>query len=306
MSKEVEYEDLDDPIDNSDLGDRGDDFESDEDDEIEEDEDSPVEDEEEDEEDPVDEEEEEEVIEEKIPRSRLNQVIRQREEARERTAWLEAQLEKLISNQTKEEPKAVEVPKYDFARAEEEYITLILEGDVAKASALRKEINAAQQLETKALINEIKNSASVEAKKESSSLLLEDKFNSLVETYETKYPFLDTSSKDYNEEAVDTVNTLLAGYVAAGKSKFEGLQLAIKKVAPLYTKDEVVPTKPSLGNKRKVEAGKKAAQAANSQPTKTKSVSTKAVDRETVNVTKMSDRDFAKLTDSEKRILRGD
>jgi len=36
---------------------------------------------------------------------------------------------------------------------------------------------------------------------------------------EVKYPYLNFKDKAYNEEAVDTVNTLLAGYVAAGKSK---------------------------------------------------------------------------------------
>jgi len=71
---------------------------------------------------------------------------------------------------------------------------------------------------------------------------------------ESKHPFLDHKSKSYNEEAVDTVNTLLAGYIAAGKGKVESLQLAISKVVPLYTKKEV---KTSIGEQRKVDAGKK-------------------------------------------------
>lgn len=304
MAKQEDYDDLDDPIEEENLEDRGDDFEEDEED-IEEGEED-VESEEDSEEDVEEEdpEEEEEIESPKIPRSRFNQVIKQREEAKERNAWLEAQLEKLIQKQTeviqREEPKI----SYDFATAENKYISLIIEGEVAEATKLRAEIDKARKDEMMGIIKEIKDSAEDNAKKQSSVLVEQEKFNNLVENFESKYKFLNADSKEYNEEAVDTVNTLLAGYVAAGKSKSEGLRLAVQKVAPLYTK--VIETKPTLGNKRKIESGKKAAQAANSQPARTKSVSTKSIDRETVDVSKMSERDFAKLTPKEKSILRGD
>lgn len=302
----TDYEDLEEVTPEEEELDRGDDYDQDE--SIDEDEET-VDDESEESDIDLDEEEEEEINESpkeiKIPKSRLDEVIRQREEAKERSLWLEAQLEKLINNQQRSpEPTKPAEPSYNFDEAEEKYVNLIIEGETQKASKLRAEIDRARQNELKELIAEITEKATSRAKSESATVLAEEKFQDLVVNFENKYKFLDADADDYNEEAVDTVNTLLAGYVAAGKSKAEGLKLAVNKVAPLYVK--AAETKQSLGNKRKVEAGKKAAQAANSQPLKTKSVSTRQVDKETVNVSKMSEREFNQLTEKEKRILRGD
>lgn len=316
----IEYEDLDETNEEQENLDRGDFLEDEElDDQDDSEDDEGLEDD--DESDPSDEEEdtEEEQDEDeglqkvaKIPKSRLDEVIRQREEARERNAWLEEQLEKLINaNLTKVEKEEVKEStklSYDFDSAEENYIALILEGETAKAIKLRREIDNARAEEYKEMLQTITEKATTQAKSESNAAIEAEKFNTLISNFENKYKFLDYESDDYNEEAVDTVNTLLAGYVAAGKSKPEALKLAVSKVAPLYEKvsDKKVNTQPTLGNKRKVEAGKKAARAANSQPAKTKSVSTRAVDAETIRVDKMSEKDFSKLTAKEKSILRGD
>lgn len=253
-----------------------------------------------------DEEEESPKKQTRVPKSRLDEVIRQREEARDRSAWLEEQLEKLIANQTAQQKKEQQAPPestYDFDAAEEAYINLIIEGDTAKAAKLRQEITREQNKQFQSLLADIENKAVNKAKGESTAHLESERFLSAIESMEVKYPFLDNHSKQYNEEAVDTVNTLLAGYVAAGKTKVEALNLAVKKVVPMY---EVKVTKPSLGTQRKTEAGKKAAQAAKQQPAKTKSSTTKSVDMNTVNVAKMSEKDFSKLSAKEKSILRGD
>ena len=297
-----DYEDLN----NTDeLEDRGDNFEVDDEDQDE------LEDSEELDDDEVDEEGDEEEIEEeelpkniKVPKSRLDEVIKQREEAKERSAWLEAQLEKLIARETQVQQAPKEVrPAYNYDEAEEQYIQLVIEGETAKAAKLRAEINSNRDLDLKALIAEVTKETTSKVKSESSQVIEEERFSTLIDSFENKYKFLNADSKEYNEEAVDTVNTLLAGYVAAGKTKSEALKLAVNKVAPLYVK--TVDTKQTLGNKRKVEAGKKAVEAAKSQPSKTKSVSTKQ-DFDKIDVSKMSEKDFAKLTDKEKRILRGD
>lgn len=302
-----DYIDLDEDETIDELNDRGDDYE-DEDEDIEEDEEV-EEDSEEVEEDEEDEEVEETPVKEpRIPKSRLDEVIAQREDARERNLWLEAQLEKLINqSQQSVQAKAIEPEQtYDFAKAEEDYVSLVIEGEIGKAAQLRAKIDSERQKEFKRLISDIKESSAEESKKASSDIIEQQRFDTLIENFESKYKFLNTESKEYNEEAVDTVNTLLAGYVAAGKSKSEGLRLAVQKVAPLYEKEVIKDTKQSLGNKRKVEAGKKAAKASVSQPSKTKSTSTRASDAEVTNVSKMSERDFSKLTEKEKRILRGD
>jgi len=302
--------------------DRGDVFEGSED-EVEELEDVIIDDDEEEEEDleqeeeELEEQDEEEYEEEeeevapkkspKIPKARLDEVIRQREEAKDRNYWLEQQLEKLIAaqerqNQTVQETKVV-IPEYDFEGAEEKYISLVIEGEVAQATKLRKEITAKQQEQFLALINGVEANAANKAKSESSSYIEAERFKIAIESMEVKYPYLNFKDKAYNEEAVDTVNTLLAGYVAAGKSKTEALQLAITKVRPLYEKKV---SKPSPADERKIAAGKKAAAASKQQPTKTKSSNSRTSDGGIPNIQKMGEKEFSKLTAKEKSILRGD
>jgi hypothetical protein len=297
--------------------DRGDFFEGSDEDEVEELENEEVESEEDDEESEGDDEESEEEVEEeeevvvpkkepRIPKSRFDEINNRMKEANERNLWLEEQLEKLINQSAQSSkqvaPKEPDLPKYDYDTAEEEYINLIIGGDIAKATKLRNEINNYRQQDLQALISGIKSEASDNAKSQSSQLLEKERFENSIATMESKYPFLNNNNKAYNEEAVETVNTLLAGYLASGKGKVESLQLAIKKVLPLYEK---AGTKVSLGDQRKTEAGKKAAQASKQQPTKAKS-STRTSDMGLVNINKMSDRDFSKLTAKEKSILRGD
>ena len=315
----IEYEDLDEVREEDQDEDRGDYVEDEElEDQDDSEDDASLEDD--DESGDVDEEEDEEELEEveetkpqnkiKIPKSRLDEVIRQREEAKERNAWLEEQLEKLINaNLNKvEQAKAEEqkAPVYDFDAAEEKYITLILEGETAQASKLRREIDVAKSAEYKQMIDSLADTMSKQVKTENDTVVEEGRFNTLIENFENKYKFLDYEAEEYNEEAVDTVNTLLAGYVAAGKSKSEALRLAVTKVAPLYIKTVDKKQVQSLGNQRKVEAGKKAAKAAKAQPARTKSVSTRQVDSDATDVKRMSDRDFSKLTAKEKSVLRGD
>lgn len=250
----------------------------------------------------------------KVPKSRLDEVIAQREEARKRiedaenrSLWLEEQLEKLINQSITPKETKVEKPAdppYDYDTAEEKYIALVIEGEVAKATKLRQEINAARQKETLSLIQQIKESALESSKTESTKAIEDRAFGTLVSNMESKYQFLDSKSESYNEEAVDTVNTLLKGYVASGVSKTEALKKAISKVVPMYVK-EPKPTKPSLGKERTTEAGKKAADAARKQPVIKSSSSTTSKPPVT-SVAKLSDKEFSALTDREKRILRGD
>lgn len=290
--------------------DRGDNFESDE--EVEESEEEVENEDEEPEEDETEAVEEPPKKQNRVPKSRLDEVISQREEAKERNLWLEAQLEKLIAASEKKEstnkPEVI-LPQYDFDGAEENYINLVIEGDIKAALKLRNEINNARKAETLALIDSIEEKANKKASSISSQAIDDQKFEVLIENFESKYPFLNADSDSYNEEAIDTVNTLLAGFRAAGKTKSEALSLAVKKVAPLYEKaiKQIVPEKKTLGQKRATTANKTAVKAAKSQPTKVKStVSNSQVDLGTISISKLSEKEFYKLTEKEKKLLRGD
>lgn len=312
----MSYEDLEDE--NFEELDRGNDFTSDEDEDVEDQEEQEEEQEQEDEEE-LEEGEEEEIEEEveepkkkdiKIPKGRLDKALRQRDEWRDRSAWLEEQLEKLIEKETRRtsvQEQTPPEPEYDFDAAEEGYANLLIEGETAKAAKLRREIDSERQKEIKRLISQVKAESLQEASQKSSAAIEEEKFQTRISNYENKYPFLDAESDDYNEEAIDTVNTLMSGYIAKGNSKSEALRKAVEKVVPLYKIEDKKPVKDkTIGQTRKEEAGKKAAQASKSQPSKTKSSSSTQIDTTKINVKSMSEKDFAKLTPRELKLLRGD
>lgn len=300
-----EYEEIENEENEEDEVDRGDlVIESDED---EEDEDE-VNEEDEGQENEVDDEEEEDSSEEnvKIPKARLDEVIAQREAQKDRVQWLEDQLETLI-NQKKEPVAQVETPPkeaYNFTEAEEQYANLLIEGETGKAAALRSTIDSARKDEFAEMIKTIKEESVTEATSKSTEAIEQDKFDALIGNFENKHDFLDADSDNYNEDAVETINTLLSGYMASGKSKTEALKLSVKKVVPMY--DTTPPAKKVLGDTRKTKALKKAAKASNSQPAKSSSKGLSDTDPETVDLVNMSERAYNKLTAKEKKILRGD
>lgn len=254
-----------------------------------------------------DEENEEEVDNQRIPRSRLNQVIKQRDEEKQRTLWLEQQLERLIEKQDVKEVKeeVSKAPEYDFVEAEEKYIDFILEGETKKASSLRNEIDKARTEQWDYKFKNIEEKAKKTAKAESSASIEDDRFDSLIENYENKYSFLNLDSDDYNEEAVETVNTLMAGYQANGKPKSQALKAAIVKVVPMFTKENPSPPKKGLGDRKKT-TRKRNAKASQQQPAKTSGKKAINRDLDELKVSTLSDKDFDSLSEKEKKILRGD
>jgi hypothetical protein len=237
----------------------------------------------------------------RIPKHRLDQEIAKRKAAAEnfereraRSAWLEEQLTKLLEKGTKtEEPL---LPPYDFDAAEEKFNDLLLEGNVKEAAALRKEIREKEREYFKELANSIREEAVQKATNE----IAESKFNVLVENFESKYPFLNASSKDFNKEAVDTVNTFMAGYMAQGKSKAEALKIAVSKVAPLYEAE-----KPK-GKDRTIEARKKNVDASRKQPPNNRISRSAGRDVNALDVSKLTEKQLKELTPREIAKLRGD
>lgn len=308
------------------LKDRGDEFvpetEEDEDDELlddeedellEEDDEDKSDDEESDDEDDDDDEEDEDIDEEdddedegdepRIPKSRLDQVIAQREEERRNNEWLKEQLEAVL--QGKKEQEVVEEedlpPTYDFDAAEIKYAEALLEGEVEEAAKIRREINKASSEERDYQIKQAKRSAADEAVSTTADSLDQRRFEGLLNQYISEHDIFNDKSKGYNEKAVGMANRLMTSYVAEGNTRSEALALAVEEVLPLFEKEE----KPKASTRSKT-ARKKAARASNSQPPSTQGKSTGRKSAGKANIEKMSDRAFKKLTAREKAQLRGD
>ena len=247
----------------------------------------------------------------KIPLSRLNQVIAQRDENKDRIAWLEAQLEKTIDSRQAPEIKEVapEV-EFDFGEAEVKYANLILEGENGEAAKLRSSI---RKEELKSFQKEIE-ASSVESARQTKAVLDERDFEALVSTLETKYPFFDSSHDEYNEEAVDMVNSLMSGYMSDGKTvSTAALQKAVKKLAPMFTattedvkSDGGTKKGPSDKSKGRATKARKAAVATiKGQPSKLKGTKGQQ-DLGDVEVGNLTEKQFAGLSLKELKALRGD
>ena len=271
------------------------------------------EEEEEAEEEPEEEEEAEEEVEEedgnqRIPRSRLNQVIQQRDEEKQRSAWLEDQLETLIKQRQApevEEP-AETLVEYDFDSSESKYIELVLEGSIDDAGKLRREINTERDKIYSDQLASVKSSLSEEVKTSSAATAQDAKFEDFLDDTFSSKGYLDDASDDYNEQAVQMANRLMVGYMQEGVGKLDALDQAVKDIEPIFEKP-----KESLGkktSKRATEARKKASAADDNQPpsTERRSSSKSARDLDEVNIGKMSEKDFNSLTKKELAVLRGD
>jgi hypothetical protein len=258
-------------------------------------------------EDEEEEEEVEEVEEEEVEPSkddlRFTQLMEQVEASRERNAWLEDQLSKLIAKDTT--TKVIEPLKelYPFEAKEEEYVNLIIEGEIAKATKLRSQIDNARTTELLAAIRGESKVAAEAALRETQSLIENEKFSKTVEILEEKHPFFNPDHKSYNAEAVDTANSLMNGFIAKGDSKVEALKKAVARILPFY--GETVSTK-GLGGERKSAAGKVAADASNRQPPKSGSVKGESTTLKTKPLSAYTDKEFAALTNAELKALRGD
>ena len=236
-----------------------------------------------------------------VPKERLDEV-------RQREIKLQEQLDKVLAallekEQSAKKEKEIETPAYDFDAAEEEYISMVIEGETQKASAKRREINQALEAKMKAMLSQSQQKDE-DVKKAIRAEMEEKDFHSLVTAFETQYSFLNPESKRHNEEAVETVNTLMRGYMAGGDSKTKALEKAVKKTVLMYDQ-EAKPVKKSIGQERKEQANKKAIATSKSQPM-VKSSSKSNIDLTKVNPKDIKDKDLFSLSKDELRRMRGD
>lgn len=310
--EELELLDDDEDIEDEESDDESEDVSEDDDDDSEDDDDDSEDgsedgSEDDDEEDEDDDEDDEDESEQRIPKGRLNQVLRQRDEERERVRWLEEQLEVLIRGKGVEDEDDVEEedagpPEYDFDEAEAKYIELILEGEVKDATALRKEINKARDELYNYQIDTARKAAKNDAVTETSNSLDEARFNTLLTGYVEEFDFLNDKSKAYNEKAVVMANKLMASYMAEGKTKSQALKAAVEDVTPLFEKPKAKPS----ATERTKEARKKAARASKTQPPSLKGTGKASRTIKPSDIGKMSEKIYNSLTAKEKAKLRGD
>jgi len=259
------------------------------------------------------------TVPEMIPKNRFDEALRKHDTEREARIRAEERariLEEQIAGQQKpgagKQGDPDTSPEFDFDAKEEEYANLLMEGDTKAAAAVRREINT-----------ELRRQAEADAEKYADQRILareaERDFKAAVtESYE-KYPFLDSKSEARNADAIGDVVEWRDLYISKGDTPAQALRKAVAKVGPIYETQagdgdggEQQSTEQQLQQKlkaRRAAALRRNAEAAANQPPPTGDMG--AGNRGgkggmKVDVATMSEEDFEKLPESEKKRLRGD
>lgn len=249
-----------------------------------------------------------------IKYQRFAKVVDERNELRAENERLKKEAEgKGEKAKEGEGAKEKEQPAFDEDAKEREYLEKLAAGDDEGALAVRKEINA-----------HLKASAKAEALQETQEVLtkaeLEREFNKAVKQVKKEHPWLDENSPEADEDSIDMVVALRDQAIRKGKAPHEALKDAVARVAKVRPKGDADGDDKDGGDgkdgddsKAGSEADRKAAaiqrgvDANNAQPpANAGGKGDRAARTSQLDIENMSEADFDKLPDAEKRRLRGD
>lgn len=226
-----------------------------------------------------------------IPRERYNQVNAEKKAWQERAEALQAQLQSVNQQQVQQDQQQI---PYDFDEAEERYLNAMMEGESDLAKSIRREIR--QQEEA---LFVAKASAALEQEKSRKSV--EQNLSALIADAYVNYPVLNPDSDTYNQGLVEKINRLQAAYIREGHTADAALKSALDDFMGEPIRQQ------QSGNKGNADAMRRNADAANRQPPMLSQAGIGDRARAaSLDVSKMSEEEFAALPDKEKRRLRGD
>lgn len=224
----------------------------------------------------------------RIPKSRFDEVNERRKAAERRLKELEER-----------EKEAEQGVDFDFDAKEAEFMEAVLDGDKDKALAIRREIRAAERA-----IIEQQTARTSAATREQTKAELE--LQQAIDEAKSTYPAFDDASEAYSQDLTDEVLELFNGYVAQKYAPAVAMRKATRIVAKLHDlgapseaeAEEAPAPKASLKPgqvERKLKAAKR-------QPPQPKG----RAEERTVDVLRMSEAEFEKLSEAELRAMRGD
>jgi len=244
-----------------------------------------------------------------IPKARFDEGIKkartEAEAALKRLAEAEA---KLKESEGKVNAEQVES---DIDKLEEDLEKARADGNAEKAAALRKQIRGKVQLLADARADAKANMAVAIA-------VEKVKYESVVSKMEEVHPELNPDDTDnYDQEKVDEVLELKEAFEAAGHASSAALDKALKHVykggkgpeKDTKAAAEAEAKAKAEAEKRTAEAAKRGLDTKNAQPADAKAGADSdkgGKTGSTKDTARMSDSEFNKLTEDEKRKLRGD
>lgn len=229
-----------------------------------------------------------------VPYARLRESQDQARIDREERIRLEA--ENRILRERGAAPATPPEPPVDLKALKKQYAEAILEGDTDKAAEIDEQIDEIKEARITQRV--------VGATREDTA---NRELAATAEAIVRDYPFLDSQGPEANKEAIAETLEWRDFYIQKGKSPAVALAKAVEKVAPQYT-DGKASGADDLARIREARALSRGAAAALHQPTvpfggrgQRASGTTPIKD-----VGTLSDAEFAKIPEAEKKRLRGD
>lgn len=226
-----------------------------------------------------------------IPKARFDEEIkRQREQNAELERKLAALGDKSSQKTADEDPMAALLERR--ASLEDALDDAQAEGDRDAIKAARAALRALDLQERQLLVQHAVSSSAAISRETTT-------YSQAAQEIERNYPELDSNSDQYDAVATENVLALMAGYVQAGKDKVTALKQAVATLMGNRT--------PKTGDKRNAAQRNAALDAAERQsPLKPRFGEAPNERSLAVDVSKLSDAEFSKLSDRHLSLLRGD
>lgn len=234
----------------------------------------------------------------RIPKSRFDEVNEKRKAAEQRLKEIDDQ---------NAAAAAAEENAFDFDKAELEYMGLVVDGKFPEAQAVRKTIRAAEAAENQRVARQ---EAAVAREGAKGDLVFQDAIDDL----EVEYPQFVQGHEDYDSSLVDEVLSLHQSFLDQDLDPVAAIKKATKYVAKMndFTPSSAAPEpapkeegKPALTEKPVNK--KDARRTAKAKTTQPQQLPKTDGEREApIDMVSMTEEEFDALPESKKRELRGD
>ena len=242
----------------------------------------------------------------RIPKARLDKEIQRRKLAEERAAERIKELESQIQAQRRS--ASAEALEKKIAELDDQYDDAIADGEKAKAKQIKAEIRKLERDLNRVEANQQALQAKIAA-------VSELKYDMALSQIEIDYPQLNPDGDSFDKEVAEEVSDLLDAYKIKGLSPDVALKKAVryvlgppKAVVEAAAKDL---ERDGLRRARAEDARRKVAEAAKAAPASTKDLGEDSDRRgggmpKALEISKMSQAQFAKLDEEVLRKARGD
>jgi chromosome segregation ATPase len=234
-----------------------------------------------------------------IPKARFDEALKK---ARERQRELEERLAKAEQQHAKETTSEdIQAMQTSIEKLQDEYEDNLMEGELEKARAIRRELNKKQNSLTEARL--------VQQSQQTGNAAVEQiRYEAKLANLESRFPAINPDSPDYDEATMTEVAELMSAFKAGGLHATAALEKAVHYA---LRDDDAVTEDPAIKRSQRAhKQRKKNADAAKKMPPDIAAAgrdSDKGGKGDGLpDVTKMSPEQFDKLSEAELSKMRGD